>query len=199
MDKAGGFVDHPGLTKTRKSRENNNVKLNQKKHPMIKLTVGSKYKSTLNPTDADGRAAPISGIPVWTPADPSALQITPAADGLSALLTPLKPGTTSFSVSANADVSGDGGTDNIADSVNLLIVNEEANHLGIGITAATPEDVATLTPPPPASAAGDSAPSGTDAPPAGTDAPSGTDAPPAGTEAAAAETDAGSSGGETQN
>lgn len=147
---------------------------------MIKLTCGTSYKSTLNPTDADGRPAPISGVPVWTPQDPSALQITPAADGLSAILTPLKPGSTSFSVSANADVSGDGGADNIADSVNLLIVNEEASHLGIGITPATPEEVAAINPP---AAAGDAAAG--DA--AGSAAPA---------EAAAGETSSDAGGGE---
>ncbi len=57
------------------------------------------------PKDAKGNPAPLDGVPAWTVADESLVEIMPADDGLSALLTAVGPlGTTQIHVQADADL-----------------------------------------------------------------------------------------------
>ena len=55
-------------------------------------------------TDADGDAAPVDGVPVWASSDETVLSVTPAADGMSADISTVAPGTARITVSADADM-----------------------------------------------------------------------------------------------
>jgi len=49
------------------------------------------------------RPAPVDGVPVWGSSDDTVLRVTPSADGMSAVVDTVAPGTARISVSADAD------------------------------------------------------------------------------------------------
>ncbi len=60
---------------------------------------------TLTITKADGTAAPVDGVPVWASSDSTVLAVTPAADGMSAVVDTVAPGRPArVTVSADADL-----------------------------------------------------------------------------------------------
>lgn len=50
------------------------------------------------------RPAMVDGVPVWASSDPTVLAVTPAADGMSAVVDTVTPGTARISISADADL-----------------------------------------------------------------------------------------------
>ncbi len=59
---------------------------------------------TLVITNAHGQPAPVDGVPVWASSDATVLAVTPAADGMSATIDTVAPGTGRITVSADADM-----------------------------------------------------------------------------------------------
>jgi hypothetical protein len=63
-------------------------------YPLVLLSI----------TDAQGRTARVDGVPVWTSSNEAVLRVTPAADGLSAVVDTVDIGTARINVSADADL-----------------------------------------------------------------------------------------------
>lgn len=59
---------------------------------------------TLVITNSKGQPAPVDGIPVWASSDSTVLAVTPAADGMSAVVDTVAPGTARVTVTADADL-----------------------------------------------------------------------------------------------
>ncbi len=101
----------------------------------LKLTDEQKTTVTLNPATPKGKKVSVQN-PVWSVVDGDCA-ITPAPDGLSAVITSGdKPGVTNIQIAADADL-GDG-VDTITDTIEVTVVDPEASTLGLA--AGTPED-----------------------------------------------------------
>jgi hypothetical protein len=68
------------------------------------LTDTQEVDLAIKPIDKKGQAAQVDGVPVWVSSDPSVIEITPAADGLSCLAKAGNIGSAQVSVSADADL-----------------------------------------------------------------------------------------------
>lgn len=55
-------------------------------------------------TDKGGKPAKVDGVPVWASSDATVLAVTPAADGMSAVVDTVAVGTARVSVKADADM-----------------------------------------------------------------------------------------------
>lgn len=53
--------------------------------------------------DSQGRPAAVDGVPVWASSDETVLKVTPADDGMSAVVDTVAPGTARVTVTADAD------------------------------------------------------------------------------------------------
>ena len=72
---------------------------------MADITTDQNYPNVqLTITDAKGRPAKVDGVPVWASSDETVLAVTPAADGMSALIDTVAAGTARATVSADADL-----------------------------------------------------------------------------------------------
>lgn len=77
------------------------------------LNTDQHYENvTLSITDSRGRAAAVEGAPVWASSDETVLTVAAAADGMSASIETVAPGTARVTVSADADL-GAGVTEEI--------------------------------------------------------------------------------------
>lgn len=94
-----------------------------------KCTVSVVFKT------AKGNPAPVDGVPTWASSSPEIVEITPAADGMSAeLTTPGGLGTAQISVKADADLGAD-----VRDITGLLDVEvKSAGAAIVEIIAAAP-------------------------------------------------------------
>ncbi len=54
--------------------------------------------------DAKGKPALVEGAPVWASSNESVATVLPAADGMSAVVTPVDIGSTDITVTADADL-----------------------------------------------------------------------------------------------
>lgn len=61
-------------------------------------------------TNAAGAAAAVDGVPTWASSDDTVVAVAPAADGMSAVVSTVAPGTARVTVHADADL-GAGVTD----------------------------------------------------------------------------------------
>ena len=68
------------------------------------MTSTQQVTYTFEPVDRRGNPAPVQGPPVWTNSNDQVATLTPAADGLSAVVKALVPGVTVISASADADL-----------------------------------------------------------------------------------------------
>ena len=59
---------------------------------------------TLTITNAAGAPAPVQGAPVWASSDDTVLTVVAAADGMTAAIDTVAPGTARVSVTADADL-----------------------------------------------------------------------------------------------
>lgn len=59
---------------------------------------------TLSITNSAGAPASVDGAPVWASSDATVLTVTPAADGMSALVSTVAAGVARISVTADADL-----------------------------------------------------------------------------------------------
>lgn len=62
------------------------------------------FDATLAITNSQGNPATVEGAPVWASSDETVLNVTPAADGMSAIIGCVAPGTARVTVSADADL-----------------------------------------------------------------------------------------------
>ena len=62
------------------------------------------FDATLAITNAAGAAATVDGVPVWASSDATVLTVTAAADGMSAIIPCVAPGTARVTVTADADM-----------------------------------------------------------------------------------------------
>lgn len=99
--------------------------------------------------DAQGRPARVDGVPVWASSDETVVSVVAGADGMSAVIDTVAPGTARVTVSADADLG--------AGVVELTGVSEDINvTLGPSHAASTmtlnlgaPADKAAAPPPGP--------------------------------------------------
>jgi hypothetical protein len=74
----------------------------------IDMTNSQKATATITPVDAKGNPAAVDGVPEWASSDETILTVTPAADGLSAVVAAVGPlGSAKVSVSGDADLGPD--------------------------------------------------------------------------------------------
>ncbi len=72
---------------------------------MADCTTDQTFPSvTLTITNAHGDPAAVDGAPVWASSDSTVLAVTAAADGMSAVVDTVAPGTARISVTADADL-----------------------------------------------------------------------------------------------
>lgn len=87
---------------------------------MADITTDDNFPNvTLSIVNARGEPAPVDGVPVWASSDETVLRVTPAADGMSAVVDTVAAGTARVTVSADADVG--------AGVVTLTGVSEDIN------------------------------------------------------------------------
>jgi len=90
------------------------------------------------PVDAKGNPAPVDGAPAWGSSDPTVATVTPAADGLSAMVAAVGPlGKTQISVNADADLGE--GFESIAGTLEIEVVAGKA--VSLSIKTGTPEEI----------------------------------------------------------
>ena len=77
------------------------------------------FNAALSITNAAGQPAPVDGVPVWASSDETVLAVTAAADGMSAVVACVAPGTARVTVNADADMG--------AGTVNITGVSEDIN------------------------------------------------------------------------
>lgn len=72
---------------------------------MYTMTDTQKAPLSIEPVDKAGNPAPVEGPPSWEASDPNLLDVTPSADGLSAVISAKGPlGSCQVTVNADADV-----------------------------------------------------------------------------------------------
>lgn len=90
---------------------------------MADVTTDQFFPSVvLTITDATGAAATVDGVPVWASSDATVLAVTAAADGMSASVDTVAPGTARVSVSADADLgAGVVSLDGVSEDINVTL------------------------------------------------------------------------------
>ncbi len=100
------------------------------------LTDTQKVTLTFTAKTAKDKPARVDGIPQWSTSNPAVCSITPAADGLSAVVKATATGTTQISVTADADLGT--GVRNITATGDVEVRPSEA--VTVGIAFGTPEE-----------------------------------------------------------
>jgi hypothetical protein len=96
----------------------------------MKLTDVQKVVGSIAPRDAVGNPAPVDGIPVWASSDTAIVMLTPAPDGMSAVVEAVGPlGTAQVSVSADADTGE--GVATITAVADIEVLASQATAVGI--------------------------------------------------------------------
>lgn len=87
---------------------------------MADITTDQNFPSvSLTIVDSQGRPATVDGVPAWASSDATILTATASADGMSAVVDTVGPGTARISVTADADMG--------AGVVTLTGVSEDVN------------------------------------------------------------------------
>jgi hypothetical protein len=72
---------------------------------MADINTDQRYDNvTLSITNAAGGAASVDGVPVWASSDETVVTVTAGADGMSAVIDTVAPGTARVTVTADADL-----------------------------------------------------------------------------------------------
>lgn len=88
------------------------------------------FDATLVITNAAGQPAPVQGAPVWATSDATIVTVTAAADGMSAIIPCVAPGTARITVTADADLGA--GTVTITGvSEDIVVTVDPANAASI--------------------------------------------------------------------
>ncbi len=105
---------------------------------MLLLTDVQKATLSIAPVDAKGNPAPVDGAPSWSVSDPTLLDIAPADDGLSAVVTARGPlGSGQVNVQADADLGA--GVTTIAGTLDVTVSASQATTLNIAAGAPEPQ------------------------------------------------------------
>lgn len=88
-------------------------------------------------TNAKGKPAAVDGVPVWVSADPTIISLVVAADGMSATAIAGNPGTTTVTVTADADL-----TAGVSPIIGILscVVSAGGVATVVALSAATPTE-----------------------------------------------------------
>ena len=88
---------------------------------MADITTDQNFPSvSLSITNSHGDAAAVDGVPVWASSDETVLSVTPADDGMSALVDTVAPGVARISVTADADMgAGTKSITGVSEDVNV--------------------------------------------------------------------------------
>lgn len=109
---------------------------------MADITTDDNYPSvTLAIANARGEPAPVEGVPVWASSDETVIRVTAAADGMSAVVDTVAPGTARVTVSADADV-GAGTTTlvGVSEDINVTVgPNSQASVMTLTLGASAPK------------------------------------------------------------
>ena len=104
---------------------------------MLILAIDHKVPASIQPVDAAGNPAQVEGAPVLTSSANSIVTVTPAADGMSAEITPVGAlGTAQINVSADADLGA--GVTTIVGVLDVQTVAGQAVSLQIQTGEAVP-------------------------------------------------------------
>ena len=94
---------------------------------MAAINTDQKYPNVvLAITDSQGRPASVDGVPVWASSDATVLTVSPAADGMSAVVDTVAPGTARITVSADADLGA--GVSQLTGFTEDVVVTEGPSH-----------------------------------------------------------------------
>jgi len=111
-----------------------NKRITREGVPPMNLILNNEQKCSvaIDPKTAAGNPAPVDGIPTWESSDPSVATVEPSEDGKSASIVTGDGaiGTATINVTADADLGE--GIRSITDTVNLMVVQPEADTLGLG-------------------------------------------------------------------
>lgn len=124
------------------------VELNGKiiKGDHIKMTNSQQATATIQIVDKLGQPAPVDGIPVWATSDATIVTVTPAADGMSAVVATVGPlGSAKVSVTADADLGT--GVSSIFGSLDVTVTQGQAVGINITLGDATEQGSGIPTPP----------------------------------------------------
>lgn len=85
---------------------------------------GAASTASVTYTNKEGGAAPIVGVPTWSASPDGIVSLAPAADGLSAVVTPVALGQATITVVAEGDETA--GVDTITLTGDVTVAAEEA-------------------------------------------------------------------------
>lgn len=103
----------------------------------IIMTNSQQATATITPVDKKGQPASVDGVPVWASSDETIITVTPAADGMSAVVAAVGPlGTAKVSVSGDADLGP--GVTPIFGTLDVTITQGQA--VGFNIVLGTPTE-----------------------------------------------------------
>lgn len=113
----------------------------------ITMTNSQQATASIQPVDKRNQPAPVDGIPVWASSDETIVTVTPAADGMSAVVAAVGPlGTAKISVTADADLGT--GVSSIFGTLDVTITQGQAVGMTITLGPATEQGSGIPTPPP---------------------------------------------------
>ena len=72
--------------------------------PFPSMSTTQEFTASIAPADKRGKPAPVDGVPTWATSDASIVSVTPAADGMSAVVAAQGVGDYTVTVSADADL-----------------------------------------------------------------------------------------------
>lgn len=107
---------------------------------MAEFNTSQQCPVTLVITNAAGNPAQVQGAPTWATSDATVITVTPAADGMSAVVASVAPGGPArITVSADADL-GAGVSTITGVSEDITIVEDPANQASVmTLTLGAPE------------------------------------------------------------
>lgn len=102
----------------------------------IEMTNSQQATASITPVDKKGQPAPVDGIPVWASSDETIVTVTPAVDGMSAVVAAVGPlGSANVSVTADADLGT--GVSSIFGTLAVSVTQGQAVGLTITLGPAT--------------------------------------------------------------
>jgi glycosyltransferase involved in cell wall biosynthesis len=101
-----------------------------------KLTTGFQSTILASVKTSTGAASTLVAPPNWTSTDPTIVTVTPATDGLSAIIAGIAPGTATVTVTGEGDATV--GVDTVKNSVDVTVTNPEASEIDLTVEAQVP-------------------------------------------------------------